>query len=200
MMKWIFTAMIVLSVIFGALNGRIDEVSNATLAGAGGAVTLILSLAGSLCLWSGVMKVAEAAELTEVIAKILSPFTKRLFPGLHKNKVALRAISMNITANLLGLGNAATPLGISAMRHLSKENKNTKTASDNMVTFVVLNTASIQLIPATVSALRLNHGAVHPLDILPATLITSILSLSVGLLAAFLFRRLPFFSGKGETA
>lgn len=191
MMKWIFTAMIAVSVSFGAFSGRIGAVSNAAIEGGNAAVTLILSLTGSLCLWSGVMQVAEDAGLTEIIAKILSPLTRRLFPGLKKGSETLRAISMNITANLLGLGNAATPLGIAAMRHLAEENGGNQTASDNMVTFVVLNTASIQLIPTTISALRLSHGAANPLDILPATLLTSVISLMVGLLFARLFRR-PF--------
>lgn len=191
-MKWIFTVMIAVSVLFGALNNRIGAVSNAAIEGGNTAVTLILTLTGSLCLWSGVMKVAEASGLTEIIAKILSPLTRRLFPGVKKGSETLRAISMNITANLLGLGNAATPLGIAAMRHLAEENGKSKTASNNMVTFVVLNTASIQLIPTTVSALRLSHGAADPLDILPATLLASVISLGVGLLFAKLLGRFSF--------
>ncbi|MBQ4152823.1 MAG: spore maturation protein A [Oscillospiraceae bacterium] len=196
MMNWIFAVIILLSVLIGGLNGRIGDVSNAAIEGGSTAVNLVLSLTGSLCLWSGVMKIAEASGLTKIIAKLLSPFTRFLFPGLPKSSAAHSAIAMNVTANLLGLGNAATPLGLQAMRLLSEENTTPATASNHMVTFVVLNTASIQLIPATVSALRLSHGAVSPMDILPATLITSVLSLAVGLIFAKLLQRLPFFSRK----
>lgn len=184
MMKWIFTCMIAVSALFGALNGRIGEVSNAVIQGSGDAVTLVISLTGAMCLWSGVMKVAEEAGLTKTVARLLSPVTKRLFHGLAADSRAMHAICMNITANLLGLGNAATPLGLEAMRCLAEEEHTNGTASNNMVTFVVLNTASIQLIPTTISVLRLNHGAANPMDILPAVLLTSFTALCVGLFLA----------------
>ncbi len=189
MMKWIFTGMILISTLFAALNGRISEVSNAIIEGGGSAVTLVISLAGGLCLWSGVMKVAEAAGLTQIVARLLSPITKRLFRGLSADSKAMQAICMNITANLLGLGNAATPLGLEAMRRLAEEEATGTTAGNNMILFVVLNTASIQLIPTTISVLRLNHGAANPMDILPAVLLTSFTALCVGLLFAKLINR-----------
>lgn len=182
MMKWIFACMIIVSTLFGALNGRIGDVSNALIQGSGNAVTLVLSLMGAMCLWGGVMKVADEAGVTDMVAKLLSPITKRLFRGLDTDSPAMKAISMNITANLLGLGNAATPLGIEAMRRMAEDENIKDTASNNMVTFVVLNTASIQLIPTTISVLRLNHGAAAPMDILPAILISSVVSLSVGVM------------------
>ena len=120
MMKWIFVCMIVISTLFGALNGRIGDVSNALIQGSGNAVTLVISLMGAMCLWSGVMKVADEAGLTNMVAKLLSPITKHLFKGLDTDSPAMKAISMNITANLLGLGNAATPLGIEAMRRMAE--------------------------------------------------------------------------------
>lgn len=189
MMKWIFTVMIAVSVLFGVLNDRIGDVSNAALEGGSTAVTLVITLTGAICLWSGIMKVAEDSGLTGLIARLFFPLTRRLFPGLKKGSKAMRAICMNMTANLLGLGNAATPLGLEAMRCLKEENKNSGTASNHMVTFVVLNTASIQLIPTTVSMLRLNHGAANPLDILPAVLFTSVISLAAGLVTAKLLGR-----------
>ncbi|MDD6236431.1 MAG: nucleoside recognition domain-containing protein [Clostridiales bacterium] len=182
MMKWIFACMIIISTLFGALNGRIGDVSNALIQGSGNAVTLVISLMGAMCLWSGVMKVADEAGLTDMVAKLLSPITKRLFRGLDTDSPAMKAISMNITANLLGLGNAATPLGIEAMRRMAEDENIKDTASNNMVTFVVLNTASIQLIPTTISVLRLNHGAAAPMDILPAILLSSVVSLSFGVM------------------
>lgn len=192
MMKWIFACMIAVSTLFGALNGRIGEVSNAAVQGCGDAVTLVLSLMGSMCLWSGVMRVADEAGLTQRVARLLSPITKRLFRGLAADSKAMKAISMNITANLLGLGNAATPLGLEAMRCLAEEENCRGTASNNMVTFVVLNTASIQLIPTTISVLRLNHGAANPMDILPAVLLSSATALVTALLLAKILERLPF--------
>ncbi len=182
MMKWIFVCMIVISTLFGALNGRIGDVSNALIQGSGNAVTLVISLMGAMCLWSGVMKVADEAGLTNMVAKLLSPITKHLFKGLDTDSPAMKAISMNITANLLGLGNAATPLGIEAMRKMAEDEKIKDTASNNMITFVVLNTASIQLIPTTISVLRLNHGATAPMDILPTILLSSVVSLSFGVM------------------
>ena len=136
MMKWIFVCMIVISTLFGALNGRIGDVSNALIQGSGNAVTLVISLMGAMCLWSGVMKVADEAGLTNMVAKLLSPITKHLFKGLDTDSPAMKAISMNITANLLGLGNAATPLGIEAMRRMAEDEKIKDTASNNMITFV----------------------------------------------------------------
>ena len=180
-MKWIFCGMVVLSVLFGALNGRMPQVSNAAISSCAGAVELVLSLTGAMCLWSGVMNVADKAGITRGLAKLFSPVLRVLFKGLPKDAPALKAISMNITANLLGLGNAATPLGIRAMQQLSKENGGSDTASRHMITFVVLNTASLQLIPTTIATLRLNHGSAAPLDILPAILITSAVSLCCGL-------------------
>ncbi len=194
-MKWIFCGMVVLSVLFGALNGRMPQVSNAAISSCAGAVELVLSLTGAMCLWSGVMNVADKAGITRGLAKLFSPVLRVLFKGLPKDAPALKAISMNITANLLGLGNAATPLGIRAMQQLSKENGGSDTASRHMITFVVLNTASLQLIPTTIATLRLKHGSAAPLDILPAILITSAVSLCCGLLAVKICERL--FPGDG---
>ena len=143
------------------------------------------------------MRVAEKSGLTEVIRRLLSPVTKLLFRGKTHAR-AMRAICMNMTANLLGLGNAATPLGITAMKELNRENPEPGTASADMVTFVVLNTASIQLIPTTIAALRLSHGAAFPMDILPAVLVSSLLSVSSALLMAKVLGRIPirFFDRK----
>lgn len=182
MMKWVFAGLIFLSVAFGVLTGHIEQVSNAAISEGSKAVNLVISLLGAICLWDGLMAVAEKSGLTRIIAKILSPITKILFKGLDKNSKALKVISMNITANLLGLGNAATPLGIQAMQELEKENKVKGSASNHMITLVVLNTASIQLIPTTIAMLRYNTGAKNPMDVLPAILLTSLASVTVGLL------------------
>ena len=191
MMKWVFTGFILLSLLFGALFGRIGEVSNAALSECANAVELLLKLMGAMCLWSGLMKVAEEAKLTDQISNLLRPITKRVFKGLPKDSLALKFISMNITANLLGLGNAATPLGINAMTELSKlqSPEETQTASNHMITLVVLNTASIQLIPTTIAMLRLEYGSQNPMEILPAILISSFVSVCSGLLLCKLMEK-----------
>ena len=176
MMTWIFSGMILLSVVLGIANGRIGEVSAAALNESGKAITLVIGLAGVMCLWSGLMNVAEKSGLTQKFSRFFSPVLRLLFRGLDPDSRAAKAISMNVAANLLGLGNAATPLGIAAMRELELLNPTPSVASNYMITFVVLNTASLQLIPTTTAALRLQAGAAAPFDILPSVWVTSICS------------------------
>lgn len=187
MMKWIFGGMVVISVVFACLNGNIAKVSNAALSECQNAVQFLLVLFGTMCLWGGFLKIAERSGLTAVIAKLLSPVTRLIFPGIPRHSKAMNAISMNITANLLGLGNAATPLGIAAMKALQEEAPPgfpQDTVTHPMVLFVLLNTASIQLLPTTIATLRLQSGAKEPLDILPAILLSSLVSVLVGLFLA----------------
>lgn len=183
MMGWIFTGLIVISVLFGCLNGRMPEVSSAAIGGCAGAVELFLTLLGSICLWTGLLKVADKAGLTAVLSKLISPVTKRLFRGMDPASPAAKAICMNITANFLGLGNAATPLGIAAMKEMQKASPEKHTASRHMITFVVLNTASIQLIPTNTAMLRLQNGSTAPMDIMPSVWLTSVVTVAVGLMA-----------------
>lgn len=182
MMKWLFTGLIFISFSFGLFNGRLSDVSNSIMLNASEAVSLMISLMGNMCLWSGVMLIAKKSGLTHKISHILKPVTSLLFRGIPDSSPVIQTISMNITANLLGLGNAATPLGILAMRQLSELAPVKNTASNHMITLVVLNTASIQIIPTTLAFLRLNHGSRVPLDILPAILITSAIALISGIL------------------
>lgn len=190
MMKWVMTAMIALSVVFGIVSGKMNEVSEAFLSECGGAVELALSLVGIICLWSGLMRVAQAAGVTELLAQLFSPVLGKLFKGLKKGGKALQLITLNLTANLLGLGNASTPFGIAAMREIeAEENLNSDQANHNMIVFTVMNTASLQLIPTTVAALRLKNGSSDPMLILPCVWIVSVLSLSAALLATKLFRK-----------
>lgn len=182
MMKWVFSGLIVFSVIFGIIAGRMNEVSNAAIASCGDAVGLMITLTGSMCLWSGLMKVADRACLTEKISGLFSPLIKVLFGGMDHKSESAKAITLNISANLLGLGNAATPLGIAAMRAMDKENNHGKTASNNMIIFVVLNTASMQLIPTTTAILRQAAGSSRPLDIMPAVWVSSFVSVASGII------------------
>ncbi|MFA5658474.1 MAG: nucleoside recognition domain-containing protein [Oscillospiraceae bacterium] len=193
MLNWVFSIMIILSIIFGIITGGISQVSNAVLDSGKSTAELFIVLIGSMAVWGGIMRIADKAGLTRIIAGFFRPAARLLFKGLDTNGKAFKAITMNITANLLGLGNAATPLGLEAMRSLEQEEKTTDTASRNMVMFAVLNSASIQIIPATVATLRLSYGSVNPLDVLPAVFLTSCAALAVGITMVFLFD----FKGKG---
>jgi len=170
------------------MNNRITELSAAALKGATDAVELIFSIGGIMCLWSGFMRVAEKAGIIKKISKIISPVLRLLFPNLSDKSKAKEYISMNIAANFFGLGNAATPIGLKAMEELQKVNKTTNIASDEMITFVVINSASIQLIPSTIAAIRMAKGSTQPFDIMPAVWLTSISALLIGLITAKICR------------
>lgn len=187
MMNKIFAAMIILSVICGICTGSISAVSDAAINSCVEAVELFIYLIGGMCMWGGLMHIAERSRLTEKIAAAFKPAAKILFKDLDLNGKAFHAICLNVTANLLGLGNAATPLGIEAVRALKEEEKTGDTASRNMIVFTVLNTASITLIPTTAASLRSKHGSAAPMEILPCVLITSAAALAVGLLTAVIF-------------
>ena len=181
--KFFFIAVFV-STVSGKLSGKIHEVSAAALEESAHAVELSIKLLGSLCFWSGIMEIAEKSGLTEKICLIFKPLLKIIFPGLKKEKKALEAISMNAAANFLGLGNAATPLGITAMKELHRISGFSDSATMEMVCFVVMNTASLQFLPTTVASLRLEAGNRNPLDILPAVWFVSMCSLFLGIIAA----------------
>ena len=183
-MAWVWTGMVVLSLLFGLLTGRLDAVANAALSGAESAVELSLSMAGILCLWSGVMEIMNVCGLSDGLARAFRPVLRRLLPEASRDSETLAAVSANVSANLLGLGNAATPLGIRAARRMVRGCGGT--ASNELCLLVVLNTASIQLLPATVASLRAASGCQTPFDILPAVWLASILSVTAGLLAAWL--------------
>ncbi len=184
MMKWIFALMLIISAAFGAASGKMPGVAEAALNSCVEAVDLFLYLLGGMCMWGGLMRIAEKAKLTDALSKLFRPFLMRLFKGLDMNGKAFHAICMNITANLLGLGNAATPLGLEAMRRLEQEEKPGDTTSRNMIMFVVLNTASITLIPTTAASMRLKHGSAAPMEIFPCVLVTSACALAAGLISA----------------
>jgi len=183
-MSWIWCSMVGISLLFAVFTGRGAEIAAAVPEGAHSAIALSLSMAGSLCLWTGVGKLMDRAGLTGILSALLSPLLKRIFPSTKTNETLANHLSANICANLLGLGNAATPMGIRAAQLLSNARK-PGYATDELCRLVVLNTASIQLIPSTVAAIRAGLGAPAPFDILPSVWITSLASASVGLIAAF---------------
>ena len=186
-MAWIWTGMAVLSILCGLATGRGDLVAAAAVEGAQAAVELCVSIAGMLCLWTGVMEVMRRSGLAEGLSRLLRPVLSLLFPQVSGDRGVMDSISANVSANLLGLGNAATPLGIEAVRRM--ERKSPGTASDAMCMLVVCNTASIQLIPTTVASVRAAAGSSSPFDILPAVWLASALSVGVGISACKLFAR-----------
>ena len=190
-MTVLWCCMVGVSVLVGALGGTLDTGSAAALAGAASAVTLCLSMAGVICLWTGVMEVMERSGLAGKLARLFRPLLRRLLPRASRDEETLSAVSANVSANLLGLGNAATPLGLKAAARMAKNSGGV--ASDELCLLVVLNTASIQLVPATVASLRAAAGCGTPFDILPAVWLTSLLALAAGLGMAALLRRLPCF-------
>lgn len=187
-MAWIWTGMAVLSILCGLATGRGDLVTAAAVEGAQAAVELCVSIAGMLCLWTGVMEIMRRSGLAEGLSRLLRPVLSLLFPQVSGDRGVMDSISANVSANLLGLGNAATPLGIEAVRRM--ERKTPGTASDAMCMLVVCNTASIQLIPTTVASVRAAAGSSSPFDILPAVWLASALSVGVGIAACKLFARI----------
>lgn len=184
-MAWIWTGMIAASVLYGLVNGTIGAVGSAAMDGAAAAVELCLSMAGIMCLWSGVMSIMKASGLTGGLSRLFRPVLRRLLPNACQDPDTLAALSGNVSANLLGLGNAATPLGIQAARRMARGCGGI--ASNELCMLVVLNTASIQLLPTTVAGVRAALGAANPFDILPAVWLASVLSVAAGLLAAKIF-------------
>ncbi len=179
---WVF--LILFSYVFSFYAGTTEAVTAALFSGAEKAVMLVISLLGMMCFWTGVLEVAERAGLTQKVQLLLRPLIRFLFPGLSDRYGAKSAITMSIVANLFGLSNAATPLGIAAMEKLQKENPFPDTATDHMCMFVVINTASITLIPTTLLTMRTAAGSSAPFSVLIPVWICSLLSVISGVIAA----------------
>lgn len=184
-MSWIWLLIIVFSVGVSMVTGTIGEVSAATAQGAQSGVTLAIAMAGSICLWSGVGAVMDKAGMTGAMSRLLRPILGRIFPGTRTDPILSNALSANVCANILGLGNAATPMGIKAAKRMVRPDR-PGIATDELCRLIVLNTASIQLIPANVAAVRASLGCGTPFDILPAVWLTSICSAGLGLTVAWL--------------
>lgn len=157
---------IIVSFVYAILTGNVQNVNNSIFESTSNAVQLAITLLGTICLWSGIMKIAQRTTFVSKLTNILKPIINFLFPEMKKNEQAKQEISMNIIANLLGLGNAATPLGLKAMKTMQKENEKRDTVSNSMAMFIVLNTASLQLIPTTVIAIRTSLNSTNPTSII----------------------------------
>ncbi len=189
MVNFIWLFLLLVGIVMAAFCGRIEAVSAAIWQVAEQGIALTLEIAGIMMLWMGLLRLAEKSGFTNFLARLTRPVVGLLFPDLAKDSPALGSIVMNISANLLGLGNAATPFGLKAMDDLQKLNKRPEEASNSMITFLVLNTSAITLIPATVIALRAKSGSLFPEEIVGITIFSGLIGTVVGLLAHFLFCR-----------
>jgi spore maturation protein A len=199
MLNYIWFALIIIALIVGAVNGKIEDVTKAAFEYAGIAVEIAIGLIGIMALWLGIMNIAQEAGLVNVLARAIKPISKRLFPEIPPEHPAMGAMILNIAANWLGLSNAATPLGLKAMEELQKLNKEKDTASNAMATFLALNTASITLIPATIIAVRTTLGSADPAEIIGTTIFASGCACVVAVIATKLLQRLPIFRIKKNT-
>ena len=186
-MSVIWTGMVVISVVCGLMTGNGSEVAAAAIEGAEAAVTLCISIGGMVCLWTGVMEIMRQSGLAGGISRLLRPILRRLYPEVAEDNGIMDSISANVSANLLGLGNAATPLGIEAATAMGRRTPGI--ASNPLCMLVVCNTASIQLIPTTIASVRVASGCRTPFDILPAVWIASALSVTVGVVVCKLCAR-----------
>ena len=162
MLNFIWPIFIIVSFVYAILNGRVAEINNSVFDSTKSAVELSISLLGTTCLWTGIMQIASSTKIVKHLSKLLNPIMRKIFPKIKKEEKVHKQITMNIIANIMGLGNAATPLGLKAMKSMQENNKNKNKLSDSMCMFIVLNTASIQLIPTTVIAIRSSLGSSNP--------------------------------------
>lgn len=189
-MNYIFLLLISISLIIGFVNGRLEEINTTLLTSCNIAVKIAFSLIGIMAFWLGIMRIAEKAGIINIIAKILKPITKKIFSDIPQNSPAIGDIAMSISANALGLTNAATPIGIKAMQELQEENKNKTVASDSMCMFLGMNTAGFQIIPATVIAILTGLGAKNPTDIILPTLIVTTISFIFAILISLCLKKI----------
>lgn len=196
MINFIWAGLLIIGFVVGAVTGNLDAVTNAVIDNAKTGVDISLGLIGVMTLWLGLMKIAEDSGLVEKLAKLLRPIMVRLFPDVPAEHPAMGAMIMNIAANMLGLGNAATPLGLKAMKELQKLSPDKETATDAMVTFLAINTSSVTLIPASTIAILAAAGASNPTEIIGPTLIATTVSTVVAIIASKTFQKFPKYQLK----
>lgn len=183
MLNKIWPAFIIISFVFAIYSGKVLNVSNAVFASAEQTVTLCLSLLGTLCLWNGIMQIAVKTSIIEKLTKFLKPLISFLFPEIKENKKISKEISMNMVANILGLGNASTPLGLKAMESMQKENSSKDKLSNPMAMFILVNTASLQIIPTTVISIRNSLGSENPTKIIIAVWVATVVAFATAITA-----------------
>lgn len=193
MLNYIWLILMVIALIVGAINGRIEQVTEAAFEYADTSVKIAIDLIGIMALWLGIMNIAQDAGLVKMLAKAIKPISRRLFPEIPPEHPAMGSMILNIAANWLGLSNAATPLGLKAMEELQKLNSVKDTATNAMATFLALNTASVTLIPATIIGVRLSLGSKSPAEIIGTTIFASCCATIIAITATKLLQRLPVF-------
>lgn len=193
LLNYVWIALMFISIIVGAVNGRLSEVTKAAFDMAETSVNIAIGLIGIMALWLGIMKIAEESGLMKILAKLIKPISKRLFPEIPADHPAIASIVLNLSANWLGLSNAATPLGLKAMEDLQKINNKKDVASNSMVMFLALNTASITLIPATIIGVRITLHSQNPQEIIFTTIFAGLCATTTGVIAAKLLEKLPVF-------
>jgi len=194
MMNYIWLAIVILAIVLGGINGKIDNVTKSAIDAAGNSVTIAIGLVGVMALWLGIVKIAEDSGLMTLAAKAIAPLLKKLFPDVPKDHPAMASMTMNIAANMLGLSNAATPLGIKAMEDLEKLNTRPGTATNAMCTFLTINTAGLQLVPATMIGIMASAGSKDPTAIIGTTIAATCTALIAGITAVKILEKLPIFS------
>lgn len=190
MLNYLWAFMIIIGTIVGIMTGNIEPVSTTIISSSKEAVTLCISMLGVMSLWMGIMQVAKASGIIESLTRLLGPIIRLLFPDIPKEHVANEYIASNIIANILGLGWAATPMGLKAMKELKKLNNDSEVASIDMCTFLIINISSLQLIPVNVIAFRSEFGSVNPAEILGAGIVATIISSIAGMLFSIIARKL----------
>lgn len=190
MLNILWPVFILISFIYAIFSGRLVEVNNAIFSSTKTAIDTSISMLGTVCLWSGIMEIAANTSIIKNMEKFLNPITKKLFPDIHKNEKIHKSITMNIIANIMGLGNAATPLGLKAMKEMQKTNDNKNKLSNSMALFIVLNTASIQIIPTTVIAIRNSLNSKNPIAmIIPVWIATICAAVAAITMAKLLIKK-----------
>jgi spore maturation protein A len=196
MLNYIWLTLVIVAVVLGGINGKIENVTKSAIDAAGNAVTLAIGLIGMMALWLGIMKIAEDSGLMTLVARGISPIMRRLFPDVPKDHPAMGSMMMNIAANMLGLSNAATPMGLRAMEDLQKLNQHPEVATNAMCTFLTINTAGLQLIPASMVSLMASAGSTDPTAIIGTTFAATLMAVTSGIIAVKILEKLPLFSAE----
>jgi len=194
MLNYIWLALVIVAVVLGGINGKIEDVTNAAIESAGTSVTIAIGLIGVMALWLGVVKIAEDSGLMKLLARAIAPVMRWIFPEVPRDHPAMGSMMMNMAANMLGLNNAATPLGLRAMEDLQKLNKTDDVATNSMCMFLTVNTAGVQLIPASMIGLMASAGSTDPTAIIGTTFAATLISLIVGILLVKVLEKLRIFS------
>lgn len=195
MLNIIWPVFIILSFSYAIFSGNLEKLNNSIFESTADAVNLCINLLGTICLWNGIMQIASKTTILQKLTRFLKPVIRFLFPEIEGNSMVYQEIAMNMVANILGLGNAATPLGLKAMKSMQKENPQKDTLTNSMATFIILNTASIQIIPTTVIAIRSSLGSGNPTSIVFPVWIATVCAAIAGMTATKLFIK---FSKKGK--